>query len=127
MKRVLKGGPIEEVGPPAIAVWGSGKILMVFDVEPRFAWKVPCALGLRESWMARAGMDQIGQYLIENLYRQCLEPALRSWLCLGGDACVKGRRYLKTSSERATEKLERREWHDSGIRHILGLLQSTAG
>jgi hypothetical protein len=49
----------EDVGTPAIEVWGLGEVFCGLDGGLELIGKVMVALSLGESWQARSGMDEV--------------------------------------------------------------------
>jgi hypothetical protein len=65
----------EDVGTPAIEIWGLGEVFCGLDSGLELIGKVMIALGLGEPWQTRSRMDEIRQNLVGNLHGNIFEMA----------------------------------------------------
>ena len=67
VERMTQRVEVEDVNGPALRVRKSGQVLPVLDFELRLPRKVVGALGLCEARKTGAGMDEVGEDLIDDL------------------------------------------------------------
>lgn len=77
---------VEDVGGPAVRVGQGGQVFAVLDLELGRAREVVGALGFCEPRQARAGVDEVGEDLVDNLGGERLEGALGGERRCGGCA-----------------------------------------
>jgi hypothetical protein len=63
---MAQGVEAEDVGGPAVDVRDGGKVLAVLDLELGLAGEVVGALGFGEAGEARAGVDEVGEDLVDD-------------------------------------------------------------